>query len=205
MPPFYRWIGIFLATFIIILLPACSTIPDQVPEKPPDAVIEVDPDPLEPIIKQLSRDQESTTTNPHQSLIKALAERFKQPEQFIAQVVLLVDELTDGTYPSLEAVLAIIAIESSFNPRASYRGSKGLMQIHMPSHRKAFKGASPYQVRRNVEIGIGILRQYHQKLGKERSAVLAYNAGIGNFSKGRYSSDYFRKYKRELAFVRSIR
>lgn len=138
-------------------------------------------------------------------LIHALAERFKKPEALIQRVVTVVNKFASNAYPARDTILAIIAVESSFNPHASHKGSQGLMQINVAAHRKSLRGKSPFDIETNVSLGVSILSGYYEQLGNnERSSLLAYNAGIGNFLKRHYKIEYYVKYRRELAFIRSI-
>jgi hypothetical protein len=142
-------------------------------------------------------------------LINALAERFKKPEALIRQVVSEVDNATpsaQGLFPSRNSVLAVIAVESAYNPRASYKGSQGLMQINVKAHSKSLRGKSPFDIRTNIKLGVGILLGYFQLLGNnERNTLLAYNAGIGSFLKHRYKIEYYRRYLKELSYIQSIK
>lgn len=204
-----RWVGGFLILLILIILPACSTIkpssdPSKIPPADTDTRLASDLDALGDLINIL-RDAPQPAVDPDAKLVQALAKRFRKSEEFIQRVVDAADRYAYPDYPKRENILAIISVESSFNPKAAHRGSLGLMQIHIKVHRKEFRGQSPYDVDRNIAVGVKILRGYYEDLNhRERSAVLAYNAGIGNFLKGRYVSDYHRKYMRELAYIQSI-
>lgn len=141
-------------------------------------------------------------------LVHALAERFHKPETLIQRVVAAATRFAYGSFPLRNSILAIIAVESSFDPYASYKGSKGLMQIQMASHREDLAGRNPCNIETNVEVGSKILHQYFTELhGNEHAAVLAYNYGIGNYknaSRHGHKNDYYKKYVAELQFIRSI-
>ena len=79
-------------------------------------------------------------------------------------------------------VVAVIAAESHFNPRArSYKGAAGLGQL-MPSTAAAY-GVDPYSPTQNLDAAIKILRgnldKYRGREDQWNLALAAYNAGSG--------------------------
>jgi hypothetical protein len=79
-------------------------------------------------------------------------------------------------------VVAVIAAESRFNPRArSYKGAAGLGQL-MPSTAAAY-GVDPYDPSQNLDAAIRILRgnldKYRGRADQWSLALAAYNAGSG--------------------------
>jgi hypothetical protein len=163
-------------------------------------------DSISSLVDESSRQEVPTpTVSQDSSLVHALAERFHKPETLIQRVVNAATRFADGNFPLRNDILAIIAVESSFNPFASYNGSKGLMQIQTFSHKRELADRNPYNIEANIEIGASILRQYSIMLhGNERAAVLAYNCGIGNYQHHHYKTIYYKKYLAELNFIRSI-
>ena len=91
-------------------------------------------------------------------------------------------------------ILAIIATESSFNPKAgSHAGAKGLMQVHARVHANRFKKygglKSVYDIEAGIEVGTQILKEYLNKTGSLKSA-LKYYVGAANHS---HDGGYSRK------------
>ncbi|MDO4682306.1 MAG: lytic transglycosylase domain-containing protein [Lautropia sp.] len=83
-------------------------------------------------------------------------------------------------------ILAVMATESSFNPRAESRvGAQGLMQVHTRVHKDRFKpyGSTKmvWQPRVNIQVGTSILADYIKRYGSERRALKAY-VGAANLS-----------------------
>lgn len=104
-------------------------------------------------------------------------------------------------------IIAIIAIESSFNPLAeSSAGAQGLMQIMPKIHKKKFEKyggfANILEVRTNVFVGTEILSNYYRRYGSYRRALLAY-VGVRQSSKSRYPDKVLRIQKRLKKMVRS--
>lgn len=101
-------------------------------------------------------------------------------------------------------ILAIIDVESSFDPKAMGDGgnSFGLMQIQPRWHSKRMEALGVVDLldpKQNVAVGIDILAELVAKYdGDIEMALVAYNAGPTGayrhwFSRGVYSSDYSEK------------
>lgn len=209
-----RWIGRYVALALIASLSACGAFAPSTPQRPPPAPSLAAP--LAPTNHDALGDFLSVVQNPpiHQvsltndhkvRLVHALAERFKKPEALIQRVVKAANAAAYKGYPSRNDILAVIAVESGFDPKAVKSGSLGLMQVLSSAHRKALRGINPYNIEHNVSVGASILRDYYESLRhNKRSSILAYNVGIGSFLKKQYKIEYYRKYLRELAFINSI-
>jgi soluble lytic murein transglycosylase len=80
-----------------------------------------------------------------------------------------------GVPPAL--VKAVIASESSFNPRAvSAKGAQGLMQL-MPATARSLGVEKPLHVEQNLDGGVRYLRSLMDRYGDWSRALAAYNAG----------------------------
>jgi soluble lytic murein transglycosylase-like protein len=79
-----------------------------------------------------------------------------------------------------DLILAIIRIESFFNPRAeSYVGARGLMQV-MPLWIKQGELCSEYDlynIDQNIRCGVQVYKEYLQKYENETTTLCAYNQG----------------------------
>jgi len=90
---------------------------------------------------------------------------------------------TAGTYridPYL--LLAVISIESAFNPLAeSPVGAVGLMQIMPKVHSAKLRsfGGQPLDPWVNLQVGASILREYIDRFGSEMEALKAYVGSLG--------------------------
>lgn len=80
-------------------------------------------------------------------------------------------------------VLALIEVESSFDPRAlSGAGARGLMQLREPTLRRELErhgipADDPHDPVVNVQAGVRYLRRLLDAFGREELALMAYNAG----------------------------
>jgi hypothetical protein len=136
------------------------------------------------------------------ALVSNITTRFKLPVPVIADIVSLAAKYAFEDFPKKHDILAIIAVESSYKAKALLQGCYGLMQVQKKSHLNKIQGRSLYLATVNIEIGASILRQYYLLLNKDkRAAILAYNAGIGNYLKKRYKMQYYTKYRNQLALL----
>ena len=135
-----------------------------------------------------------------------LSFRFKLPLAYAQELVSLATQNAYEDFPKKEDLLAIAAVESSYNAKARYKGSYGLMQIEKKSHLPEINGRSLYNPSVNFELGASILREYYVLLDRnKKAAILAYNWGIGNYIKRRYKIklDYYLKYLQQLRLINS--
>ncbi len=122
-------------------------------------------------------------------LVITIAEKYKVDPKRVHYIFKVIDNELDGQFPRKKDILAIIAIESSFQEKAvSHKKAKGLMQI-------LYKKTT--NTRENIIAGIDLLREYKRRLGSEKAAVHAYNVGIGNYKSGMRNHSYYKKYEKE--------
>ena len=93
-------------------------------------------------------------------------------------------------------ILAVIAIESSFNPLAeSSAGALGLMQVMPLIHRKKFEKYGGFdkslEVKVNVYVGTEILKNFYLRYGNYQRALLAY-VGVSQNSNSSYPKKVLR-------------
>lgn len=93
-------------------------------------------------------------------------------------------------------LLAVISVESGFNPLAESKvGAKGLMQVMPEVHRERFQrhggteaALNPWA---NIDVGAGILREYLDRFKTIESALSAY-VGMGPSGQTQYPSKVLR-------------
>lgn len=168
------------------------------------AVIDAEPKPVSPDQVQEASNVDSQSKSVS-AMIAVLTAKFKVKPQIASEVVNLADKHAYSDFPKREDILAIIAVESGFNYNARYKGCIGLMQVEAKSHKKHLAGKSLINPDTNISLGAYILNQYYNLLGKnKRAATLAFNAGIGNYQKGRFKQVYYEKYRTQLKVLRPL-
>jgi soluble lytic murein transglycosylase-like protein len=116
---------------------------------------------------------------------------------------------------STRLVLALIQVESSFDPRAlSVAGARGLMQLREPTLRRELERAGLphldlHDPAANVVAGVRYLRRLLDAFGREEVALMAYNAGpnriLGYLREGEIP-ERFQSYPRRVqAMHRKLR
>lgn len=73
-------------------------------------------------------------------------------------------------------ILAIIQVESAFNPKAKNGPNVGLNQINLRYHRKKFSGKDYFDVRDNISVGTSIFKDCHDRMkGNLQKSLQCYN------------------------------
>ncbi|HEX2197041.1 MAG TPA: transglycosylase SLT domain-containing protein [Burkholderiales bacterium] len=143
-----------------------------------------------------------------QALAEHLSRRYtvaaSQTERFVAIAYRAGQEV--GLDPLL--VLAVISVESRFNPIAeSGMGAKGLMQIIPKYHRGqlARLGGGEEAVldpENNIVAGTRILKEYVQRMGTLQGGLQFYSGAPGD-SSARYARKVFAEHRRLEAVARA--
>ncbi len=137
-----------------------------------------------------------------QHLIKLVASKYKNIDYKLAsQIVSLAKKYEYASFPKAKDLLAIIGIESSFNPEAKSSLKKdpavGLTQIR-PEVWGLKAGDLKGNIEKQIATGADILNKYYTKLGDKHDAIHAYNVGMTNFKRGTgLNPDYVNKFANE--------
>jgi soluble lytic murein transglycosylase-like protein len=112
-------------------------------------------------------------------------------------------------------VLALIEIESSFDPSAqSNRGARGLMQLREATMRRELERwnlpeGDPHDPVANVRAGVRYLRRLLDAFGRQEVALMAYNAGpnriLGYLREGEIPERFHVYPRRVMAEHRRLR
>ncbi len=120
-----------------------------------------------------------------------LARRYKIANEASRDLIFAAKEAAQlaGVDPLL--VLAVVAVESRFNPYAeSEFGAKGLMQVIPKYHLDKFEGIGPGQSflhpATNLRVGAAILKEYIRRSGSVQSGLQWY-AGAQDDASNQYS------------------
>lgn len=135
-----------------------------------------------------------------------ISEKWGVDLDFAKQVVATASATADKRFPRTEDVLAVVAVESGFNPKAENAGAYGLMQIQYNHHKERVDSKTDlFDPLQNMRAGVKILNEYFHGVNQDPdSAVLAYQAGIGGLFKGEARAEYLAKFKRERAWFKKI-
>ncbi|MCK9516948.1 MAG: lytic transglycosylase domain-containing protein [Ottowia sp.] len=98
-------------------------------------------------------------------------------------------------------ILAVAAIESSFNPFAqSHAGAQGLMQVmtRVHSDKYAYFGGdyAAFDPRSNLRVGVRILREYMDRTGSLQTGLKWYVGAANLGSDGGYAARVIAEYRR---------
>lgn len=156
----------------------------------------------QPVFEVPDKDLVLETPAQNSALVKYVSTRFKVSEKAAKDIIELASKYAYDTFPKRNDILALIAVESSFNPMAKSKGCLGLLQIEKASHKKLINGRNLHNPEVNIEVGSKVLNMYYGLTGSnKRGAVLSFNSGIGNYLKHRYKSEYYSKYSSQLNLI----
>jgi hypothetical protein len=169
------------------------------------AVLFAGPDPVRaPVPVACASIQDSfleETQDPGQRvLVDYLSRRFVIAPEATARVVEVAHRAAADVGLDPLLVLAVIAVESSFNPVAkSVAGAKGLMQIIPKFHRARLSEAGGEEAvldpEANVYVGARILQEYVYRRGTLEAGLQYYN-GAANDSTAQYAQKVFAERRR---------
>lgn len=142
-----------------------------------------------------------------QTAIETIASRYGADSDLVEQVFELAKKYEKPGFPTARDILAIIAVESDFNPDAVSQlktdPAVGLMQVR-PQKWKM----SPEELKdpeTSIRVGSAILHKYYKHLrGNKEAAVQAYNIGMKNFRQGQESPNYLNKFVVRLSHMPTI-
>lgn len=113
------------------------------------------------------------------NLVDYVARAYRVPKMDVAHFVSMAfaEAKKQNVDPFL--VVAIMSIESSFNPSAqSPVGAQGLMQVHTRVHQEKFAEfggpAAAFDVAANIHVGTRIIREYLRREGGVEAALKSY-------------------------------
>lgn len=125
--------------------------------------------------------QEAESDRAQQRLVRHLSRRFRVATQFTEEMVDTAYRAAQQTGLDPLLVLAVIAVESRFNPIAEGGlGAKGLMQIIPEHHRDKLLaqggGEGVLDPASNILVGTRILQEYVHRTGTVEEGLESYNA-----------------------------
>lgn len=135
-----------------------------------------------------------------QELASIITSKYKVDPALAAKVAALAKKHEKPVFPRAEDILAVIGIESSFNPNA-VSGLRRDPAVGLTQVRPGIWGLNPAALKGNIEkqiyTAVKILDQYNQKLKNPEAALHAYNMGITAYRQGKTNPRYVEKFKNE--------
>ena len=144
------------------------------------------------IVSQTDLEKEFEKTR----VAKWISRKYKVSNEAVREIVEISFSAGDDFEVDPYVVIAVIAIESSFNPLAeSSAGALGLMQVMPLIHRKKFEKYGGFDksldVKVNVYVGTEILKNFYLRYGNYQRALLAY-VGVSQNSNSSYPKKVLR-------------
>ena len=130
-----------------------------------------------------------------------IARNFKVSDGNAADIVAAAQRYAEKFNLHPELILAVIAVESTFRPRAvSSGGARGLMQIMPSAHPRKVRSIGGvhalFDPSKNIHTGSTILTEYLKLSdGDLNNALLRYNGSLGD-PKARYAAKVLRHYRK---------
>jgi soluble lytic murein transglycosylase-like protein len=121
----------------------------------------------------------------HQALADSLGKRYRVSKEALERFIHLAYSAGQMTKVDPLLILAVMAVESSFNPIAeSVMGAKGLMQIIPEFHQDKLVGTPGIPLNAldpeiNILAGARVLREYATRSGEDLVAALRLYGGTG--------------------------
>lgn len=150
---------------------------------------------VEPEIQYDAEDEYDGTEDNLRDVARAIAKKYRVSENLVNDIVILAHKYEDAVFPKAIDILAVIAVESSFNPTAVSQlrrdPARGLMQV-----RPGVWGVDISDldnIENQIRIGTRILKRYYARTQNPDSALQAYNVGITNYRKGIKNPRYLQK------------
>lgn len=135
--------------------------------------------------------------------IKSKYRALNNNPKLVQEIVKTAEKYADPVFPTTSDILAVIGIESSFNPHAvsklKFDPARGLMQVRPgiwsvdPNDLHTIEGA--------IKHGSDILKKYYSKFKSKEAALHAYNVGETNYRKGVRNQNYVDKHAKEKAHI----
>jgi soluble lytic murein transglycosylase-like protein len=139
-----------------------------------------------------------------------LAERYRVSRDSLERFVRLAHSAGHITGIDPLLILAVMAVESSFNPLAeSVMGAKGLMQIIPEYHRDKLRAphgghANVLDPEVNIFAGAKVLREYALRSGYDLTAALRLYGGVGSDAQHPYPNRVLAEWQRLAQFLRGV-
>lgn len=180
-------------------MPHKAVAPDNPPQRP--ALVAQVQQPVEQPKPQIQ------LTSKEQKVVDQISSRYGADPTFVGEVIRLAKKYQKPGFPTAHDLLAVIAVESEFDPEAvsglHHDPAVGLMQV-----RPKIWGLTPEDLKDPeiaIKVGSAILHKYWRHLDHDKEAALqAYNVGLTNYQQGEDNPHYVEKVARRLKNISPI-
>lgn len=176
-----------LAQAVVLLgaiwLTGCQSLPsgstgEAPPAPPPEAAT---PTPMEKLAPP------KPAVAPERALVTHISRTYSVGNQHATRVVRAASDASRRTGLPRTLILAVIAVESSFNSMAvSSMGARGLMQVLPEAHPEKVERIGGeenlHDVETGIQIGARILREYYRMTGNLRAALRRYSGAARHYA-----------------------
>jgi soluble lytic murein transglycosylase-like protein len=135
-----------------------------------------------------------------QKMAQMIATKYSVEPDDALEIVRLAHKYAKPNFPKAKDLLAIIGIESSFDPEA-VSGLRRDPAVGLTQVRPKVWGIDPESLKdpeTAIKTSSDILHLYYRKLKDRQSAVAAYNVGMSEFRNGNNAEGYVSKFTHEL-------
>jgi hypothetical protein len=135
-----------------------------------------------------------------QKMAQAITRKYDIDDQLAQEIVEIAHKYEKPNFPTAKDILAVVGIESSFDPDAVSGLRKdpavGLMQVRPKVW--GMSAADLSDIESQIKTGSDILQLYYKKLRNKEAAIAAYNVGMSEYRNGNNAEGYVSKYMHEL-------
>lgn len=170
-----------------VWLAGCHSLPSNLPQEAPPPQNETPP-------QQQARQPAPPPAAPaapapeaiERTLATHITQRYRVEHSRATHVVRAAGTASKFTGLSHTLILAVIAVESSFDPHAvSSKGARGLMQVMPRAHPEKVRMIGGehmlHEVDTGIHVGARILREYQVRSGNLRVALQRYSGGASRY------------------------
>jgi len=140
-------------------------------------------------------------------MAERITNKYDVEDELANTIVELAHKYQKPGFPTAKDILAVIGVESSFDPDAvsglSIDPAVGLMQVR-PGIWNIDKSELQGDPERQIATGSDILHQYFKKSKNKNAALALYNVGPTEYKKGNTAENYVRKFYKELRLYSGI-
>ncbi len=141
---------------------------------------------------------------------ETITEKYRVSETIVKDVIHYAYKYEKKSFPKAEDILAVVGIESSWNPFAKSKlktdPALGLTQIRPGQWKQLIESPTELlEIEKQIKYAAEILHVNFKLTKSAEDAIIAYNVGYGSWSGGLYNTRYLNKFRNERSkFGRSV-